>query len=120
MCIYINHVYKLYIYIYTLPLVPLCPSHPTPLACHTVPTGLPVLYGSFPLAIFFTHGNVYMSLLLSQFIPPSPSSSVSTSPSFMSPSPFLPGKWFISTTFLDSIYIHSYIFVFLFLTFHSI
>jgi len=40
--------------------------------------GLPVLYGSFPLAIYFTHGSAYMPMLLSQFIPPSPL--VSTSP----------------------------------------
>ena len=30
---------------------------------------LPVLYSSFPLAICFTHGSVYMSMLLSQFAP---------------------------------------------------
>ena len=29
---------------------------------------LPVLYGSFPLAAYFIHGRVYMSILLSQFI----------------------------------------------------
>ena len=31
-----------------------------------------LLYSSFPLAICFTHGSVYMSMLLSQFAPPSP------------------------------------------------
>ena len=31
-----------------------------------------MLDSSFPLAICFTHGSVYMSVLLSQFIPPSP------------------------------------------------
>ena len=31
--------------------------------------GLPVLYSSFLLAIYFTHGSVYMSMLLSQFYP---------------------------------------------------
>ena len=37
---------------------------------------LPVLCSCFPLAIYFTFGSVYMSMLLSQFIPayPSPSS----------------------------------------------
>ena len=34
---------------------------------------LPVPYTSFPLAIYFTHGSAYMSMLLFQFIPPSPS-----------------------------------------------
>ena len=33
---------------------------------------LPVLYNSFPLAVCFTHG-LYMSMLFSSFIPPSPS-----------------------------------------------
>ena len=33
--------------------------------------GLPVLASSFPLAICFAHGSVYMSLLLCQFNPPS-------------------------------------------------
>ena len=34
---------------------------------------LPVLHSSFPLAIYFTYGNIYVSMLLSQFVPPSPS-----------------------------------------------
>ena len=33
----------------------------------------PVLHRSFPLAICFTHDSIYMSMLLTQFIPPSPS-----------------------------------------------
>ena len=36
---------------------------------------LPVLHSRFMLAIYFTHGSVYMSVLISQFILPSPSSS---------------------------------------------
>ena len=32
---------------------------------------LPVLYSSFPLAICLTHGGVYMSVLILQFVPPS-------------------------------------------------
>jgi len=39
-------------------------------------TELPVLYGSSPLAISFTHGSVYMSVLISQFTLPSPSLTV--------------------------------------------
>ena len=31
-----------------------------------------VLHSSFPLAIYCTHDNVYMSMLFSQFLPPSP------------------------------------------------
>ena len=36
----------------------------------------PVSNSEFPLAIYFTYGNVYVSVLLSQFFPPSPSSTV--------------------------------------------
>ena len=32
-----------------------------------------VWYSKFPLVICFTYGNVYVSVLLSQFVPPSPS-----------------------------------------------
>lgn len=38
-----------------------------------------VLYSEFPLAIYFTYGNVQVSMLLSQIIPPSPSSTGSKS-----------------------------------------
>ena len=40
---------------------------PTPPGHHRAPGGLPVLYSSFPLAIYFTHGCVYMSMLLTPF-----------------------------------------------------
>ena len=33
---------------------------------------LPVLYSNFPLAIYFTYGNIYVSILLPQFIQLSP------------------------------------------------
>ena len=80
-----------YIYIYThththtyiYPSPPESPSdrslHPTPLGHRKHQTGLPVLYISFPLAISFTHGSICMSMLLSQFAPPSPSPTVLTS-----------------------------------------
>ena len=38
----------------------------------------PVLYSSFPLASYFTHGRVYMSML-SHLVPSSPSLAVSIS-----------------------------------------
>ena len=41
---------------------------------------LPVLYSSFLPATYFTWGSVYMSKLLSRFVPPSPSPAGSTSP----------------------------------------
>ena len=52
---------KSVIYIYPLPLEP--PSHPchlTHLGRHRAQPGLPVLYSSFPLAICFTCGSVYI------------------------------------------------------------
>ena len=42
--------------------------------------GLPVLYGNFPLVICFTHDRVHILMLLSQFVLPFPSSTVSTCP----------------------------------------
>ena len=54
---------------------------------------LPVLYSSFPLALYFKHGSVNISTLLSQFVPPSPSPTVSTSPFSVSPSLLLPCKY---------------------------
>ena len=56
--------------------VDLPPTHPQPthLGRHRAPScELPVLYSRFLLAIYFTHGSVYMSILISQFVPPSPS-----------------------------------------------
>ena len=46
------------------------PPHPTPLHCHTAP-GLSSLHQNrkFPLALYFTFSNVYVSMLLSPFIP---------------------------------------------------
>ena len=38
--------------------------------------GFPVSYSTFPLAIYFTYGNVYVSMLLSYVIGPSPSPTV--------------------------------------------
>ena len=43
--------------------------HPTPLSS--------LLYSNFPLAIYFTYGTIYVSMLLSQFVPTSPPSTVS-------------------------------------------
>ena len=45
-------------------------AHPTCLHLHKAP---PVLYNRFPLAIYFPHGSVYLSILLSRFVAPSPS-----------------------------------------------
>ena len=63
-------------YTYVRSLLPL--SHP-PIQPSRSSQSSPVLYRGFPLAVYFTHGHVYMSVLLFQFIPPSPPA-VSTSP----------------------------------------
>ena len=65
------------------------PPHLTRLGHLRALSWAPVLYSSFPLAIYFTHGSVYMSILISQFIPPSPYPTVSTCPFSMSTSLFL-------------------------------
>ena len=53
--------------------------------------GCPASHIQLPLAIYFTYGNVYISVLISQIIPPSPSSIESKSLYFTSVSPLLPG-----------------------------
>ena len=84
---------------------------------------LSVLCGCFPLAIYFTFGSVYMSMLLSQFVPAYP---------YPSPCPQVhslclhlyscPAPRFIRTIFfLDSIYMCQHtVFDFLFLTYFTL
>ena len=70
------------IYISPLPLEgPSClPPHPTPLGCHRALALSSLHHNSeSPLAIYFTDGSVYVSMLLSQFAPPSPSRTGSAS-----------------------------------------
>ena len=60
-----------------LPLPPSSPSHPSGLSC----TGFecPVSCIKLGLAIYFTYGDIHVSMLFSQIIPPSPSSTECTS-----------------------------------------
>ena len=71
--------------------------------------GLPVLYSNFSLTIYFTHGSVYMSILLSPFIPLFSSLTVSTSPLYISASLFLPCKK-IHKYHFSRFYIHALIY----------
>ena len=62
---------------YPLPLAsPTHPPYPTLLGGHKAWADLPVLCSCFPLAICFTFGSVYMSMLLSHFISAYPSPSL--------------------------------------------
>ena len=55
---------------------PPSPPHMPPLRVITEPRAeLSVLYSSFPLAIYFTHGTVHVSVLISQIFSPFPSPS---------------------------------------------
>ena len=90
------------------------PSHLTPpilLGCHRAPPlqVVPVLNSNFPVTIYFQHGDIYISVLFSQFMPPSPSPAVSTVCSLHLCLYSCPANRFISTIFLDSIYMCVYV-----------
>ena len=61
-------------------------------------------YSKFPPAIYFPYGSVYVSMILSPFRPPSPSSTVSTTLFSCLHLHCCPANKFISTIFLDSIW----------------
>ena len=81
------------VYIYPLPLGPhfqlLIPS----IEVIRVPSGAPWVYCRFLRAICFTHGSLYMSILISQFIPCNP-------PPASTSSCLLPSSFYISTSWL--------------------
>ena len=66
-----------------IPLPSPCPSHPSRWSQNTSFV-FPASYSKLTLAISFTHGNVYVSMLFSQIIPLSPSPTMSKSLFFMS------------------------------------
>ena len=55
----------------SLNLPPTSP-HPTPLGCHRPQFKFPESHSKFPWAVYFTHGSVHVSALLSACSPPSP------------------------------------------------
>ena len=71
------------------PPPPPSPSYPSRFAQRTG-FAFPVLYSRLPLAIYFTYGNVYVSMLLSQIFPPSLSSTVTKCLLSVSACPLLP------------------------------
>ena len=75
----------------SLLLKPPSPPHPFRLSQSTS-LGFPVSHGTLLLAIYFTYGNVYVSMFFSQIIPSASSLAVSKSLFFMSASPLSPCK----------------------------
>ena len=73
------------------PLQPPSPSYSSRLSQSTK-FGFSASYRKLPKAIYFTYSNVYVSVLFSQNIPPSPSPTVSKSLLFMFARPLLPFK----------------------------
>ena len=62
-----------YVYIYPLPLWP--PSltpHPTDLGHHRAPSWVPCALQWLPTTIYFAHGSIFMSILISQSVPSLP------------------------------------------------
>ena len=120
-----NKLNQLYAYVYPHipPLLSLPQTLISPLQVVTKHRAdLPVLCSCLPLAIYFTFSSVYMSMLLSHFVPAYPSP-------FLCPQVhslrlclyFCPAPRFIRTIFfLDSIYMCQHtVFVFLFLTYFT-
>ena len=122
-----SKVNQLYVYIY-----PHIPSLLSLLPTLSIPplqvvtkhrADLPVLCSSFPLAIHFTFGSVYMSMPPSHFIPdslplPPPCPQVHSLHLCLYSCP--PTR-FISILFSDSMYMHQHmVFVFLFLTYFTL
>ena len=84
-----------------IPLPHPSPSYPSRLSQSTVE--LPESYCKCPLAICFKYGSVYVSMLFSPFVPPSPPPPPTVSPSLVSVH-CCPASSFLSTIFLDSMY----------------
>ena len=78
------------VYVYPLLLEPpsYLPTHPKPLGCRRALDLSSLRNRKFPRAVCFTYGNVYVSVLLSQFVPPSPPLTVTTRLFSVSVSPF--------------------------------
>ena len=90
------------VYICPLTLEPPTPSHSSRLSQSTG-FELPASYSKFPLAIYITCGNLYVSMLLSQFVPATPSHAVFIS--LFSVSPLMPCKQ-VDQYHLSRVYIY--------------
>ena len=118
-----NKVNQLDVYIFPFPLGP--PFHhtpqPTSLGHHRAQSWAPCAIRQVPIAVYFTHGSVYMSIPISQFIPPSLPPPCPHVHSLCLHLYSCPANRFICTIFEVSTYMHWYtIFVFLFLTYFTL
>ena len=110
-----NHT-QLYICPLPLELPSLLSPHPTALGCHRAPVWVPWVTQQIPTGCL---GSVYVSMLLSPFVtlspspPPARQQVCSLGPSLYS----CPANRFISTIFLDYIYIYIYMSIYLFSSF---
>ena len=64
-----NRVNQLYVDMYPFPLKPPCALIPPIRVITDHPAESPVRFSSFPSPVCLTHGGVFMSVLLSQFVP---------------------------------------------------
>ena len=110
------------IYVYHLPLEPPSTPHLTPLGRNRGPGWSPcVIQKLLTRYLFYAWYYIYMSMLLSPFIPLFPSPHCVHSLFSISPSPFFSADRFIDTIFLDSTCMHSYTaFIFLFATYFTL
>ena len=108
--IYVYMYMCIYIYIYSLIFEPACPLpfHPSRSLQDARLGSLCYTTASHYLSVLFTHVRVYMSMLLSHFVLPSPSPLCPHVHSLCLCCHFFPANRFISTIFLDSIYIYIY------------
>ena len=81
------------------------PAHPIPPGCHRAPAVCAASYMELTLALYFTYGNVHVSMLLSQIIPPS-SPTESKICSLHLCLLCCPAHRTVGTIFIDSIYTH--------------
>ena len=82
------------------------PPHSSPLCCHRAQVWAPCVIQHLLTSIYFTYGNIYVSMLLSQFIPPPYLPTLGPQVCPLLTSLLLPCKQVHQYHFLDTIYIY--------------